>query len=394
MDTTRHDSAESNQMEETKKGNGWLVGTIVIVILVIACLAVFNKPTETGPIKIGVIGPFTGDASSYGIPFKNSVEMATNEINSNGGIAGRQLQILFEDGKCGGNAASAAQKLVSIDQVKIIIGGFCSGESLSAEPVTTAHKVILFSPGSSNPKLSGISQYFDRNYPSDNLPGAKIAQLMIDKNYRNVAVISETSDAAVGLRGIFVDSYAKLGGTLVADETFTTGTRDFRSNLAKIKKVKPDAVYVIAQTPASDELIIRQMSEIGLKTQLFGGFELFGGVDILKNIPDLLEGAIYMQPSLDETATTTATFIAKYTDQYKSFGGLPSIYAATAYDAVYLMKDMIEKYGLNADKISKGLRQVKDWHGVEGSLTINKDGDPEFEYSVMQIHAGKAVQVK
>ncbi len=349
---------------------------------------------EAGPIKVGFIGPLTGDAASYGIPFQNAVKMATDEINASGGINGRQLQIIYEDGKCGTAAASAAQKLISIDHVQIIIGGFCSGESLAAEPITTANKVILFSPGSSSPKLTGISKYFDRNYPSDSLPAIKIAQLMTQKGLKNVGVITETSDAAVALRQAFVDEFQKLGGNLIADESFTTGTTDFRSALTKIKSANPDAVYVIGQTPASDELIIKQMDDIGLKTQLFGGFELFGGEKMLQDIPNLLEGAIYMEPSLDETATTTKSFIDKYTAQYKTFGGLPTIYAATSYDAVYIIKDMIEQYGMNTDVIAQGLRQLKDWHGAEGTLTIDQNGDPQFQYAVRVIHNGKVENLK
>ena len=373
----------------------WIVGVVIIVVIIVLAQGGGNsKDNKSEPIKIGFIGPLTGDGASYGIPFKNAVTMATAEINATGGINGRQIQMIYEDGKCGKDAATASQKLVNVDKVKIIIGGFCSGESLAALPVTSAAKVILFSPGSSNPILTGANKYFVRNYPSDALPGIRIAQLMVDRGIKNVAVVSETSDAAIGLRKVFIDEFGRLGGKVVADETFTTGTRDFRSNLTKIKNSSPQAMYVIGQSPATDELVIRQANEIGLKTQLFGGFEIFGSEDMLKDVPNLLEGSIYMEPSLDETAKQTADFISKYKSQYQSFGGLPSIYAATSYDAVYILKDMVEKYGMDTDKIADGLRQIKDWKGAEGVLTINQQGDPEFQYTVRVIHDGKVENLK
>jgi len=370
----------------------WIAGLVVVVFVLVWGYLAFKGPSlpaSNEPIKIGFIGPLTGDAASYGISEQNSVKMAVDEINLQGGIKGHQLQVVYEDGQCGNMAATAAQKLVNIDQVKIILGGFCSGESLSALPITKSKKVILFSSGSSNPTLTGASKYFARNYPSDALPGKRIAEFMIEKGHKTSGIITETSDAAVGLRKVFIDRFVELGGKVVADESFVTGTKDFRTTLTKIKEANPSALYVIGQTPASDELIIKQMNEVRLKTQIFGGFEMLGGDKILKNIPTLLEGSLYMEPALDENSTTTKGFTDKYLSLYKNFGGLPEIYSATTYDAVYLLKEMIEKYGLDTDKISEGLRQVKDWKGVEGSLTINENGDPEFQYVIRVIHNGK-----
>ncbi|HEY4475656.1 MAG TPA: ABC transporter substrate-binding protein, partial [Candidatus Paceibacterota bacterium] len=109
----------------------------------------------TGPIKLGVIQGLTGDIASIGMGEVRAIQVALAEINKNGGINGRQLEIVTEDGKCDPQAGgTAAQKLVSIDKVMVIIGGTCSGETLAAATITEPAKVILISSSATSPKIT------------------------------------------------------------------------------------------------------------------------------------------------------------------------------------------------------------------------------------------------
>ena len=80
-----------------KKSIWWVVGVVIVVLIVIAVSG--SKSTETGPIKIGFIGPLSGDGAVYGEPIKNSIDLAVGEINKAGGVNGRPVQMIFEDGK-------------------------------------------------------------------------------------------------------------------------------------------------------------------------------------------------------------------------------------------------------------------------------------------------------
>ncbi|MDP6562065.1 MAG: ABC transporter substrate-binding protein, partial [Candidatus Peribacteraceae bacterium] len=111
-----------------------LVPLFALGVLLSACSPVADD--GTGPIKIGYIGPLTGEAASYGVDTLNGTELAVAEINAAGGINGRLIELITEDGRCTGtDAASAAQKLVNVDKVVAIIGGQCSGETLAAAPI-------------------------------------------------------------------------------------------------------------------------------------------------------------------------------------------------------------------------------------------------------------------
>ena len=131
----------------------WVVVVLVVLWGGYSFLQSPSEPVSTDPTKIGFIGPLTGDAAVYGELLRNVIQLAVNEINAAGGIGGRQIEMIYEDGKCNGkDGANAMQKLVNVDQVKIVIGGFCSSESLAAAPIAMNNKVLLFSPGSSSPE--------------------------------------------------------------------------------------------------------------------------------------------------------------------------------------------------------------------------------------------------
>ena len=162
---------------------GKKIGAILIILIVLVVgyfLAQGSAPEEGDDIiTIGFIGPLTGDAVSYGEPISNGVRMAVDDINQAGGVNGKMLEVIYEDGRCTNeDALNAAQKLVNIDGVKMIIGGACSGETLAMLPVTEAAGVVVISPSASSPDLTGAGRFFFRNSPSDAEGGRKLAELV------------------------------------------------------------------------------------------------------------------------------------------------------------------------------------------------------------------------
>ena len=198
----------------------WIVGVIVVVAVVAVGYFVSKGPSEpvsTEPIKIGF-----GDAATYGVDEKNATALAVEEINNAGGIKGRSLEVIYEDGKCSGkDAATAAQKLINIDGVKIILGGACSGETLSIAPIAEQNKIIIFSAFSSSPDITKAGDYIFRNSPSDLDVAKGYAQFIVSRGgYKNIAIISENTDYAGGVKKVFNEEIARLGGKIVADEVF------------------------------------------------------------------------------------------------------------------------------------------------------------------------------
>ncbi len=384
---------------ETQNGGPAVIKTViwlVVLILVVGGLILYGsksggdkKAVSKEPIKIGVMVPLTGDGAVYGEGGRNVYQLAVEEINTAGGINGRPIELVIEDSKCNGkDATSAAQKLINVDKVKVILGGFCSSESIAATPVAAEAKVALFSPGSSSPDLTGISPYFFRNYPSDASQGKVLAEVAYNvKKWKKVALLQEQTDYALGVYKAFSTTFEGLGGTIVKEET-TTASTDFRSQLAKLKAAKADALFIDTQTPAMSERIFKQVQDLKWKTPIIINDATAGDVKTIATFKDLLEGALTAEFSSDPNNATFAKLLANYKTKFGA--DLPyQAYGQTEYDAVYMLKVAIETVGYDGEKIATWSRTVKDWEGASGKVTIGENGDRVGGHTVEVVKAGK-----
>jgi branched-chain amino acid transport system substrate-binding protein len=354
---------------------GWVVLTILIVAIVI--IAIFAKPKaskvaiEGDTVKIGLIGPLSGEAATYGESMRQGAELAVEQINANGGIQGKPIEMIYEDGKCtGSSSVSATQKLISVDQVKFIVGAGCSGETIAAAPVAEAAKVLMLSPVSSNPAISTMGDYIFRNHPSDNESGAMVANLIIAKTNQAV-VISENTDYSQGIRKVFVDSYTKAGGQLVMDEAFNTGTTDFRSLLSKVKASGVNSIFIDAQSETSFLQIANQMKELKVPAQIYTVYLTGDGI---KQKASMLNGMIVVDLPNIGTAGNAATFTADYKAKFGKDANYP-YFAAAAYDAVNILKEGISKNGYDSTKVKDFLYGIKSYDGAIGTYHFDTNGD-------------------
>lgn len=381
-------------MESSKSSGVKIVTWMVIALLVIfGIYSVVKKstPIETGPVKIGFIGPLSGDAASVGEPIRNGVELAVKEINKNGGIDGRQIEIIYEDGKCSGkDAATVAQKLVNLDKVKYIVGGICSPEAFAFYPITTAAKVFTIMPGASAPKLSGVSPYLMRNNPNDNLVGVALADFLV-KSYKSVYTITEQTEFAQGIEAVFLAQVQKNNLANVGVQGFESKTTDFRSILLKVKEANPDVVFINVQVPSNLLKIAQQARQLGIKSQFVS--TAFGPDPTVQAAGSSVEDMIFADaPGLASDGAGKELFT-----KYKiAYGKDPAyaFYVGAAYDGVYLLSKAISSVGDDTEKVQKYMHSVKNYTGTIGTYSFDNNGDitgiiPIFE----KIVNGKLVRI-
>ncbi len=370
---------------------------VIIIVVAIAWYGWGNKDKDDGliegaPVKVGVIGPMTGDAAIYGEPNANIIKMAADEINAQGGIDGHQIELIIEDGKCSGSdAVSAAQKLINVDKVQVIIGGLCSGESLAIVPVAEKAKVSLLSIGSSSPDLTDVSKFFVRNYPSDNTQGVVLATAAVAKGITSIGFIQEQTDYALGVYKAFSAEFEKNGGKITKEE-YSSETSDFRSQLSKLNVASPTALFISAQTPASAQRIMKQIQDINWKPQLFLS-DVIADPQTLATYKDLVEGAYGAQFGENKDDPKFQALVTNYKAKYGVDVPYPS-YAQTEYDGLYMIADAIKDVGYNGEKIAKWLRDVKDWQGASGSVTIGSDGDRDGGHILRVVRDGQFVNAE
>ncbi len=372
-----------------------IVGVIIAVVVVVAGYSVIKGPSapeETGPIQIGFIGPLTGDAVTYGEPVSNAIKLAVDEVNKSGGVNGRMIEVIYEDGKCSGkDAVNAAQKLVNVDKVKIIIS-LCSGETLSILPITEPADVLVLSPLASSPDLTGAGDFFFRNNPSD-ADGGKVLAELISKKYKRVAIISEQTDYAQALSRVFVKSFESLGGEVVANENFAPETSDFRSMLTKIKEENPEIILINPQTEIAGGTIVKQIKELGITVPLYGTIAMAGS-KALEIAGTNAEGMLLVDaPGLSPNNPKAVKFLENYKAKY----GEPTLefYLGAAYDDIFILAQSISKVGTDTEKLRDYLNEMINYNGVIGTYEFDKNGDlAGIEYVVKKIQDGKAVEVK
>lgn len=396
---------EQNMQQPASKSGGsakWIVGVIVLALIIWGLVAAQKKnqnqtgsstqpQTAAATYKVGVILPLSGDAAAYGEIFRNVDQIAVDEINAAGGANGKKLELVIEDGKCNGqDGTNAIQKLVNVDKVQVVQGGFCSSESLAAAPIAEANKVALLSPGSSSPKLTNISHFFFRDYPSDASQGQVLAQVSYNKEgFKNVAFLQEQQDYALGIYQAFSDEFQKLGGKVVKEE-YPKDATDFRTQLVKLKAQNPDALFLDTQTPAPAAHILKQLKDLNWKPRLLLSDQNAGDTQLLTDNKAALEGALVAEFGVDPSNPKFAHLNDAYKQKYGKDMTFAS-YSQTVYDSLYIIRDGIAAVGYDGQKLADWSRTIKDWQGASGSVTIKADGDRDGGHRPEVIKDGKPV---
>ncbi|OGG54033.1 hypothetical protein A2764_01130, partial [Candidatus Kaiserbacteria bacterium RIFCSPHIGHO2_01_FULL_55_79] len=369
---------------------GWAIVAIIIIGLGWWGLSKNDDSalTETGPIKIGSILPLTGDAASIGTIDKVAIEIAVDEVNQSGGINGRQLSVIYEDGQCAATpASSAANKLINADKVVAIIGGLCSTETATFAPGAMQSKVIVFSPASSAPNLSKTGKYFFRNYPSDAYQGKFAAEYAYNTlGARKIAVIYHISDWGTGIKEIFEARFKELGGQIVAENGEPQIARDYRTDLSKTKAANPDYIYSPTY-PEGGTALLKQAKELGIKTKFLGA-DAWGDPQLYKDVNGLGLDLLYTTGK----ASSPESFKAKLLT--KTGGDQVPIGAPQAYDAVYIIAQALKTAGTDPDKLADAIRATK-YDGVSGHIEFDENGDlTAAEYTVNRIAGGTSTLVQ
>lgn len=342
---------------------------VIGLILLTAC-----APAGTDPYTIGYVGPLSGDAASFGQSERNAVTLAVEAINADGGINGKNLSVRYEDGACTGNAASkAAEKLINANDVNIILGGTCSGETLAMAPITERHDTILFSAFSTSPDITTAGDYVFRNAPSDLAAGSTAAEMLHQDGIETVAVLTEQTEYANAVEDVFTERFSALNGTIATAQSFAEGAKDLRSQLTKIKETSADAVIFSVQSGVSAGNAVQQARDIGITNPLYGMTVGFASPDARDIAGSTLNGVEYVEtPGLSNTAEAR-NFLATYNDRFEDPANKYMIGAR--YDSVYLIADAVDQCGMDTDCIRSFLYDVENYTGTIGTYGFDTNGD-------------------
>jgi branched-chain amino acid transport system substrate-binding protein len=367
--------------------------TAAATVLVLA-LGCSKKSSDT--ILVGHVASLTGSEATFGQSTDNGIKLALEEINKAGGVKGKKLVLktLDDQGKPE-EAQVAATRLIINDKVTVLIGEVASSRSLAMAPVAEKNKVPMISTASTNPKVTLDQQgntlkYVFRVCFIDPFQGTVMAKFARENmKISKVAVLRDVGNAySVGLADFFEDTFKKMGGEIVTDQSFKAGDQDFKAQLTKIRETNPEAIYVPAYY-TDVGLISRQVRELGMKVPLMGG-DGWDSDQLYKISAGALDGSFFSNHYTTESPDQRVVdFISKYKAAY---GSVPDALAALGYDAALVAADaMTRAKDVNGPDIAEALAATKEFKAVTGNISLNEQHNAVKSAVVIAIqnNAGK-----
>ena len=348
---------------------------------------------EAGPIKIGVAGAHTGDLASYGLPTVKAAELVTEQVNENGGLLGRQVELVVEDDVCKPEvAANIGAKLVGEDVVAVI-GHICSGATKAALGIYKDSEIIAISPSATNPPLTQSGDYpnFYRTIASDDAQARLEVDFAIDElGIEKVAILHDKGDYGKGLAEfakIFVEEESAI--EMVLYEGITPGAVDYTAVINKINNSGAEAVIFGGYHPEASKLVTQMrktgmditfISDDGVKDETF-----------IKVAGEYAEGVYATGPK--DTTSNPLAIEAKERHQEK-YGKDPGAFFLNAYAAAMALYNAIEAAGsTDYDAIREAL--MAEWVETPlGEIKFDEKGDAiGIGFSVYQVQDGEYVEV-
>jgi ABC-type branched-subunit amino acid transport system substrate-binding protein len=342
---------------------------------------------ETGPLKIAILFPFTGDLADFGEPFRPAAELSVNQINEGGGVLGQPIDLIQGDSATSPQqAVEEARRLIDLEGVSAIVGPAGSGETLPvAESVTGPGGVLEITMSATSPALSiaNDNDFLFRTVVSDAAQGLVMADLAREQGYDSACVLYVNNAYGQGLSDAFAKRFTAQGGTVTAQVPTEQAQASYASELAACTEGDPD-VLVAPAYPESGRVFLRELVESGDHPPVIFSDGL-KSPDMFEELGwDVFEGSYGTAAGKLETGAG-AEFDQAYRDAY---GDLPAVpYLREINDAIYLIALAAEKAGsTDPTAMRDALREVANDPG-----TVVGPGPEGWRAAVESIRAGEDV---
>lgn len=367
---------------------------LLVALLLVASLVSAGGQSEAGPIRIGVAGPHSGDLASFGVPTVHAAELVVAEVNANGGVLGRQIELVIEDDQCQPEVATnTAAKLVG-DEVVAVIGHICSGAARSALGIYTGENVVSVSPSATSPSLTQSGEFptFFRTIAPDDAQGQLQAQFVAEElGVSRVALLHDGGDYGKGLadfaQAAFEASYP--GVEVVLYEGVTVGAVDYSAIINRVGASGAEAVIFGGYHPEASKLV-GQMRTQGITIPFVSG----DGVkdDTFIEVAQADAEGVYATGPTDTAGNPIAQAARQaHVDEY---GEEPGPFFMNGYAAVLAVINAIEAAGsTEPDAIMDALR-TSNVDTPLGSIRFDERGDATgVGFAIYQVQNGVYVEL-
>lgn len=337
---------------------------------------------ETEPIVLGATLPLTGDAAAWGKNTQQGIELALEQINASGGVLGRKLEVIYVDTQAmAKEGVSAYRKLVTAHKVPAIIDDGVSSVTLAMAPIAEKDKVVILATGATAPSISEAGDFIFRIWNSDAYESEVAAGYAYhDLGHRTAAILYINNNYGKDLEQVFKSEFSKLGGKIVASESFAQSATNMRAQLTQIKAVKPTLLYLVGY-PKETAIALKQSRELQPSVQVLGTVAI-KDPQLIEEAGEAAEGLAFPYPK-DPSGQRVVKFQTAFRAKY---GHEPGITADVGYDAIRMIGRAIEETNaFSGDDIRRGLNMLENYAGVSGTMTFDKNGDVHKPMGIMRV---------
>lgn len=350
-----------------------------------------KKVPETTTVKIGGLAPLTGSLAIYGVTTTNGAELAVKEINANGGINGKQIDYIVLDTKGDATESVMAYNKLVDDKVAAVIGDITSKPTVAVAEIAAQDNMPMITPTGTQVDITEAGPNVFRVCFTNPYQGTVLATLAKERFGAQTAgiLVNNSSDYSDGIAKAFTEQAEKLGINITVKEGYADGDRDFRAQLTKIATVNPD-VLLIPEYYEQASLIAAQAREMGVKS-IFVGSDGWDGISktLDETAYKVIENSYFTNHfSMQDDSPKIQNFIKAYKDTYKED---PSAFSALGYDAVYMMKEAIEKAGSTEKQAIVDALKGIEYDGITGYLTFDENNNPVKAVTILKIQNGEYV---
>lgn len=370
---------------------------MMAVLMVLAMAACGGEPANNGgndtpdatTVKIGGIGPLTGAYANYGLSEKNGAELAVKEINEAGGIAGKQIELSYQDSQGESESAVNAYGKLMDWGMEVSLGCVLSGENASVVAAARDDDVLLITPsGSADKCIDGNDKAF-RVCFYNSYQGTTAAQYIKDNNMVDTVGIlyQSDNDYSVGLYNAFVAKCGELGITIAETQTFTSSTNtDFSTQVSALVSSGVKLVFIPLYAEEVSTFLTQAHGKFADDVYFFGADGLDGILGKVEQDTSLANNVLMLTPfAADNPAENVQSFVKKYQEAY---GATPDQFAADAYDAIYAIKAAVEKAGSTSGAALASALTSLTVEGVTGTMTWGSDGNTNKPASAILYYDG------
>jgi branched-chain amino acid transport system substrate-binding protein len=371
----------------------------LLILLILVCFLFSVSVASAKIIRIGGVAPLTGGSATFGASTRNGCKLAFDEVNAAGGIdiGGTKylINLVFEDDQGSPEvAANAFRKLIDQDEVVAIIGSVMSKCTLAGAPIAQDAGVPVISPTSTNILVTQTGDYIFRACFIDPFQGAVVASFSYnDLKAKTAAVIFDNAnDYTKGLAEVFKPSFEKLGGKVVAYESFTgeDQTTDFSAQLTNIKAANPDVIFLAAYYAAA-ALEAKQARALGITATFVGG-DGWDSSELTKLAGDAIEGGYFCNHySPEDPSPINQNYLKKYKEK---FGQTPDALATLAYDAALILIDSIQRADSTDGAAIRDAIAATNLQVVSGKIIFDENRNPIKSAAIIKVENGKFIFAK